>query len=162
MRDAGYRFLGDDLVVLADRDDHLEVLVGKQRCAIRQPATRFGYETKTLVDLGDSAVPATSRVTAVVRVSIHPAAAPALTPPAPLSLTERLRLAENLARYITGTPTPLSLEPRVYAPVYPLDHPDCAAARAAVICRIADIGLRYLHAPAASHAVGLIKELLGT
>lgn len=155
----GYPPLGDDLIVLATRPERLEVLAGKQIATVRQPGAVLGYETKTAVHLGQPTTPVVP-VALVVRVGIHPAARPAMVTGTPLSVTERLRLAENLARYITGTPTPLTLEPEVYAPVYPLDTPACTGARATVIRQIADVGLCYLHAPCAHQAAGMIEELL--
>lgn len=155
----GYLPLGDDLIVLATRPERLEVWTGKQIATVRQPGAVLGYETKTAVHLGQPATPVAG-VALVVRVGIHPAARRAMVAGTPLSVAERLRLAENLARYITGTPTPLTLEPEVYAPVYPLDNPACAGTRAAVIRQIADVGLCYLHAPSAHQAAGMMEELL--
>ncbi|MBV9163785.1 MAG: hypothetical protein JO281_20045 [Pseudonocardiales bacterium] len=155
----GYPLCGDDLVVLATHPERLEVWAGKQVVAVRQPGVLFGYETKTAVHCGQFATPVVP-VALVVRVGIHPSAQPTIVAGTPLSVTERLRLAENLARYITGTPTPLMLEPEVYAPVYPLDDPACATTRAAVIRQIADVGLCYLQAPSAQQAAGMIEELL--
>lgn len=155
----GYLLCGDDLSMLATRPERLEVWAGKQVATVRQPGALLGYQTKTAVHRGQPATPVVP-VALVVRVGIHPSARPAIVAGTPLSVTERLRLAENLARYITGTPTPLTLEPEVYAPVYPLDTPACATTRATVIRQIADVGLCYLHAPSAHHAVGMIEELL--
>ncbi|MGH3719436.1 MAG: hypothetical protein ACRDRI_11485 [Pseudonocardiaceae bacterium] len=157
---AGYRFLGDDLVVLALTAEGLDAHAGRRRCAVRDPRAVFGYETKSLVHLGDPDAPPAAPVSLVVRLSIHPDTAPVLTPVGPLSLAERLRLAENLARYITGTPTPLRVEPHTYAPVYPLDDPARAVTRATVIDRIGALGVRYLHAPTPRHAAGLIERLM--
>jgi hypothetical protein len=155
----GYLPLGDDLIVLATCPERLEVWAGKQIATVRQPGAVLGYENKAAVHLGQPATPVAG-VALVVRIGIHPAAQRAMVAGTPLSVGERLRLAENLARYITGTPTPLTLEPEVYAPAYPLDNPACAAARTAVIRQIAHVGLCYLHAPSAHQAVGMIEELL--
>lgn len=153
----GYRLLGDDLIVLAARPDGLEVLAGRQIAAVRQPGAILGYETKSCVDLA-TAASGSVPVALAVRVGVHPSAVAAVTAGTPLSVVERLRLAENLARYITGTPTPLCLDPEVHAPVYPLDSPACARTRAAVIRQLADVGLHYLHAPTAEQAAGMIEE----
>jgi hypothetical protein len=163
----GYRFLGDDQVVLAaDPADGIGVLPGRRRCAVRQVTGRLGYEAKQIVDL--DAIPAADvpasgfPVATVIRVSIHPATTPMVTEPAPLSLTEQLRLAENLARYIAGVVTPLATTPVVCAPVYPLDDPTTAAARSRLIERIGTLGLRYLHAPTADRAAAAIAALTET
>jgi hypothetical protein len=164
----GYRFLGDDQVVLAavDPAGGIGVLPGRRRCAVRQVTGRLGYEAKQIVDL--DAIPAADvpasgfPVATIIRVSIHPATTPIVTEPAPLSLTEQLRLAENLARYIAGVATPLATTPVVYAPVYPLDDPTTAAARSRLIERIGTLGLRYLHAPTADQAAAAIAALTET
>lgn len=160
----GYRFLGDDQVVLtaADPAGEIGVLPGRRRCAVRQVTGWLGYETKQIVDLDvlPADVPASGfPVATVIRVSVHPATTPMVTDPASLSLTEQLRLAENLARYITGMVTPLATAPVVYAPVYPLDDPTTAEARSRLIERIGTLGLRYLHAPTAGQAAAAIAAL---
>jgi hypothetical protein len=163
----GYRFLGDDLVVLTGTDPAggVGVLPGRRRCAVRQGAGRLGYEAKHIVDLGVlpalDVPPAGFSVATVARVSIHPAATLVVTEPAPLSLTEGLRLAENLARYISGVVTPLATDP-VYAPVYPLDDPTAATTRSRLIERIGALGLRYLHAPTAEQAAAAVVALAAT
>jgi hypothetical protein len=156
----GYRLLGDDLIVLAARPEGLEVLAGKQLAALRHPGAILGYTPKPCVDLADSATPRSAPVALAVRVGVHPATVAAVTAATPLSVLERLRLAENLARYITGTPTPLCLDPEVHAPVYPLDSPACAQTRARVIRQLAELGLRYLYAPTPQRAAGMIEELI--
>ncbi len=138
----------------------MDVYAGRRRCAVRDTRAVFGYETKSLVHLGDPDAPTAGTAALVVRLSVHPDTAPALAAAGPMPLAERLRLAENLARYITGIPTPLSVEPHTYAPVYPLDDPACAATRSTVIDRIDALGLRYLHAPTARHAARLIEQLM--
>jgi hypothetical protein len=156
----GYRLLGDDLIVLAARPHGLEVLAGKRLVAVRDPGAILGYEPKPCVDLTDPAAPRSAPVALAVRLGVHPAAVAAVVAGTPLSVGERLRLAENLARYITGTPTPLCLDPEVHAPVYPLDSPGCAQTRTMVIRQLADVGLRYLYAPTARRAAEMIEELI--
>lgn len=156
----GYRLLGDDLIVLAARPHGLEVLAGKKITAVRDPEVIRGYEPKPCVDLTDPSAPRSAPVVLAVRLAVHPGAVAMVAAGTPLSVGERLRLAENLARYITGTPTPLRLDPEVHAPVYPLDSPACAQTRTMVIRQLAELGLRYLYAPTAHQAAGMIEELI--
>jgi hypothetical protein len=158
---AGWLFLGDDLIILEDHPDGLRVRAGRQRAAIRQSVNGFGYEPKTAASLADLDAPTHAGVALTVRVSVFPGASPLVTAASPLSLNERLRLAENLGRYISGVVTPLSLEPEVYAPVYPLDEPACAATRSRIIRNIERTGLWYVQAPSADHAADLIGKQLG-
>ena len=158
--DKRYRLLGDDLIILAHRDDGLEVMAGRKLAAVRRVNAVLGYEAKRLVDIAELTVPGPVRIATVVRVSVHPAVTvPTAVLGTPLSVVERLRLHENLARYIAGTPTPLTLEPDVYGPVYALDTPACAATRAMVIDQLGGLAFHYVHAPTAEHAAGMIEEL---
>ncbi|MCI2421144.1 hypothetical protein MOQ72_27240 [Saccharopolyspora sp. K220] len=160
--DRGWRPLGDDLLILTTSNDAPYVVAGKRTSAVRQPGgARHGYETKALYDLGPHDPAKPELITAVVRLSIHPGTLPTTSiKPVRLSLVERLRLAENFGRYISGLPTPLALAPEVCAQVYPLDHADAAAARTALIAAINTLGLSYLQAPYAHTSADLIEELI--
>lgn len=152
----GRPIIGDDLVLLAlDGGQALRVLAGKRLARVRDPAA--GYEAKSDVSLPESA-PEAARVAAAVRVSVHPhVRTPRRAEGTPLSVVDRLRLHENVGRYIAGLPTPLSLDPAVAGPVYPLDDGECADVRSEIIARLP---LTYLHAPTPEVAAGLIEEMI--
>jgi hypothetical protein len=96
----------------------------------------------------------------VVRLAVHPAlTTPALTPAMPLSVNERLRLHELLARYISGLPTPLNGVTGVpYGPVWPLDTPALARWRSHLITRLAVCRFDYLYAPGPQTAADLLAK----
>jgi hypothetical protein len=158
----GWQPVGDDLILLATNDSgELWVPAAKRVTAVRTPRPGMhGYESKSVVDIGSALVLPPRPVALVARLSVHPGAAALLRTGSPLRAVERLRLAENLARYITGTVTPLALTPEVCAPVYPFDTAAAVATRAALITAIEHTGLRYLQAPSPDHAADLLQELI--
>src|SRR5262249_4949431 len=151
--DRGWTHAGDDLVVLAEQDGVLMVFPGKPTAAFRTGAAASVHQPKPVCDLipfADSAAP----LERVIRLDIHPQTRTGqLISAKPFSPNEYLRLHENLARYISGIPTPLTgVKGPPYGPVWPLDTPDCAAWRAHLITRLEHYPFDYLAAPGPNSA----------
>ncbi|GIH67841.1 phosphoenolpyruvate carboxykinase (ATP) [Sphaerimonospora thailandensis] len=154
----GWVHAGDDLVVIGqDDNDGLVVWPGKPTAAIRDPGRPLAPKPQCVLE-PFAAGPA--RLSRIVRLAVHPALATAsLTPAQPLSVNERLRLSENMARYISGLPTPLGgITGAPYGPVWPLDTPACARWRSHLITQIADCRFDYVYAPCPQTAADLLIE----
>jgi hypothetical protein len=149
---------GDDLVVLAeDSDGSLAVWPGKPTAAIRDPRRPLAPKpTRGLTPFAAGPAP----LGWIMRMAVHPGfSAASLTSAVPLSVNERLRLHEGLARCISGLPTPLTgVSEPPYGPVWPLDTPACARWRSSLITALADYRFDYLYAPSAETAADLIAE----
>ncbi|MGH3624173.1 MAG: hypothetical protein ACRDQ5_20680 [Sciscionella sp.] len=163
----GYRPAGDDLVVLRLSGGGVDLFPGNRSAAVRGPAMpdTLYYEAKQHVRLDHqhSFLAAPVPVTHVVRISVH-AAAPGviLTKAARLSLGERLRLHENLGRYVSGLPTPLTVDDTgCYGPVLCIDNPACAQMRRDLIEQLGHISFYYLQARSAAEAAQLIAKEVG-
>lgn len=158
LAERGWLHAGDDLVVLAESDNgDLMVWPGKPTAAIRDPLQALA--PKPLCDLEPFAAgPAPLRW--IVRLAVHPSGAGAsLKSAVPLSVNERLRLYEGLARYISGLPTPLTgITSAPYGPVWPLDTPACAQWRANLIAALNNHRFDYLYAPNACAAADLLTK----
>ncbi|MHC3393953.1 hypothetical protein ACLQ2E_31495 [Streptomyces lavendulocolor] len=154
----GWTHAGDDLVVLGESDDGtVAVWPGKPTAAVRDPGRPLAPKPhRALEPFAAGPVP----LAWVVRVAVHPALSTAsLTPAAPLSVNERLRLHELLGRYISGLPTPLTGVTGVpYGPVWPLDTPALARWRSHLIARLAGGRFDYLHAPGPDTAADLLTK----
>lgn len=154
----GWTQAGDDLVVLGETTDGmLAVWPGKPTTAVRDPARPLAPKPhRVLEPFATGPAP----LAWVARLAVHPALATAsLTPAVPLSVNERLRLHENLARYISGLPTPLNGTAGIpYGPVWPLDTPDLARWRGHLIARLAGCRFDYLHAPGPETAAYLLTK----
>lgn len=158
----GWIHAGDDLVVIAEDENELSLLPGKQVAALRQADPvlwQFPKPTTALTPFVDGAVP----LAAVVRLTLHPTVAtPGTVPAVPFSKNERLRLHEAFARYLSGLPTPLTApDAPAYGPVWPLDSPELARWRTHLIARLEQHPYHYAYAPDAQSAADLIaKEVL--
>ncbi|WP_103529556.1 hypothetical protein [Streptomyces sp. SM12] len=154
----GWLHAGDDLVVLAQQatSGGLEILPGKPVAAIRDRLRPL--DPKPLLDLAPFAT-AAAPLTRIVRLAVHPHAPPALRPATPLSGTERLRLHEGLARYISGLPTPLTgVADTPHSPVWPLDTAALARWRTDLLTRLEQHRFDYLTAPDAESAADLLTK----
>ncbi|MEV5879379.1 hypothetical protein AB0L75_35180 [Streptomyces sp. NPDC052101] len=157
----GWMHAGDDLVVLGEAGHELLVMPGKPTAAVRPAATDAFYQPKPVVDLRDAFETEPSAVALVVRVAVHPNSQTLVAPATPFSTAELLRLHENLARYITGLPTPINgLTGTPVATTWPLDTPQCATWRAELIRALERSRYVYLHAPTAEAAADLIEGLM--
>ncbi|MEV7471892.1 hypothetical protein AB0O20_36220 [Streptomyces kronopolitis] len=153
----GFTHMGDDLVVLGERDGTVTVLPGKRTAAVRPADPALGDAPKPVVELRpfrDTPAP----LGQIVRVTVHPRATEArLTRATPFSGNEYLRLHENLARYISGIPTPLDgIAEAPYGRVWPLDTPACARWRCHFISLLESSRFDYLYAPDPERAADLI------
>lgn len=158
LAERGWIHAGDDLVVLAGlRNGCLVVWPGKPTAAVRDPLQPLA--PKLLRDLEPFAADSAS-LEWIVRMAVHPSLPDAsLTPAVPLSVNERLRLHEALARYISGLPSPLTgVEGTPYGPVWPLDTPACAHWRSHLIAALERCRFDYLHAPDAETAADLLTH----
>ncbi|GAA3733315.1 hypothetical protein [Salinactinospora qingdaonensis] len=158
LAERGWTHAGDDLVVLGEyHEGVLAVWPGKPTAALRDQLQPLAPKPQQALE-PFAAGPAPLGWT--VRLAVHPRLATAsLAPATPLSVNERLRLHENLARYIAGLPTPLNgVDGMPYGPVWPLDTPDCARWRSHLIPRLADTRFDYLHAPNPEEAADLLAE----
>jgi hypothetical protein len=154
----GWVHAGDDLVVLGERDDGtVSVWPGKPSAAVRAPARPLASKPLRVLE-PFAAGPAP--LVWVVRLAVHPTLRTAtLSPAVPLSVNEKLRLHELLARYISGLPTPLAgVDTVPYGPVWPLDTPALARWRTGLISRLAARRFDYLHAPDAETAADLLTR----
>jgi hypothetical protein len=93
-------------------------------------------------------------------MAVHPdLATSTLMPAVPLSANERLRLHENLGRYISGLPTPLSGVGGVpYGPVLPLDTPALARWRSHLVAMLETCQFDYLYAADPQTAADMLTE----
>ncbi|GAQ54830.1 hypothetical protein [Streptomyces acidiscabies] len=160
LAERGWIHAGDDLVVLgASGDGTVEVWPGKPTAAVRDPQQPLAPKAQL------SLFPFTagpSPLAWVVRVAVHPVLRTrSLTPAVPLTLNERLRLHELLARYISGLPTPLGVTGMPYGTVWPLDSPALARQRHELIHLLAACRYDYLHAPDAQTAADLLDKEAG-
>lgn len=155
LAERGWTHAGDDLVVLGhDGDGQLTVWPGKPTAAVRDPARPLA--PKPLRDL-DPFATASAPVAWIIRLATHPDLASSLTSAVPLSVNERLRWHEGLARYISGLPTPLTgVAGAPYGPVWPLDSARCARWRSDLIAGLQQTRFDYLHAPTAQAAADLL------
>ncbi|MGW4890083.1 hypothetical protein [Streptomyces murinus] len=154
----GWTYAGDDLVVLGEPGDGgLAVWPGRPTAAIRDPDRPLAPKPRHLLEPFATGPASLARV---VRVAVHPALAQAsMTPAVPLSVNERLRLHEMLARYISGLPTPVTGVSGVpYGPVWSLDTPDLARWRSHLITALAGCRFDYLHAPDPETAADLLAK----
>ncbi|MEO5875630.1 MAG: hypothetical protein ABIS86_09805 [Streptosporangiaceae bacterium] len=151
----GWTHAGDDLVVIGqDGDGRLAAWPGRPTAAVRDPARPLA--PKPLRDLSPFATVA-APVAWIIRLATHPDLASSLTSATPLSLNERLRWHEGLARYISGLPTPLTGVAGVpYGPVWPLDSARCAHMRSDLIAGLHHTRFDYLYAPTARAAADLL------
>lgn len=162
LAERGWRHAGDDLVVLGEGSGKcLVVWPGKPTAALRDPARPL--TPKPQRDL-DPFTTDPAPLGWVVRVAVHPSLTTAsLAPALPLSVNERLRLHENLARYISGLPTPLNGVTGVpYGPVWPLDTPACARWRSRLVTQLASCRFDYLYAPGPNTAADLLAKEAST
>lgn len=158
LAERGWVHAGDDLIVLGERGDGtIAVWPGKPTAAVRDPARPLAPKPQRALE-PFAAGPAP--LAQVVRIAVHPTlATAALTPAAPLSVNERLRLHEMLARYISGLPTPLNgVTGMPYGPVWPLDTPALACWRSHLITRLATCRFDYLYAPGPETAADLLTK----
>jgi len=156
----GWTHAGDDLVVLAAaRNGGVEVWPGKPTAAVRDPDQPLAPKPHlSLSPFADGPSPRAW----VVRIAVHPhLRSPSLASTVPLSLTERLRLHELLARYISGLPTPLDVTGMPYGTVWPLDGPALARRRRELIHQLTECRYDYLHAPDAQSAADLLAKEAG-
>jgi non-ribosomal peptide synthetase component F len=154
----GWMHAGDDLVVLGERGEGtVSVWPGKPTAAVRDPARPLAPKPQRALE-PFAADPAP--LVWVVRMAVHPTLTTAtLTAGAPLSVNEKLRLHENLARYISGLPTPVGgVEAVPYGPVWPLDTPALARWRSHLITRLATCRFNYLYAPGPEVAADLLTN----
>lgn len=162
-RGHGFTHAGDDIVIIRECADGHVVLPGKPTAALRVRSRHF-YAPKQIVSLDtDGFLVGDARVGLTVRIAVHPDAVPKTVPAVPLSLNERLRLHENLARYISGLPTPVSGATDIpYGPVWPLDTRACTATRRRMIEQLSNSPFAYVYAPTATEAAALIVEAMNT
>jgi len=156
LAERGWTHAGDDLVVLGE-DGTLAVWPGKPIAAIRDPVRPLAPKShRALAPFAAGPAP----LSWVVRLAVHPVLDTApLTSAVPLSVNEKLRLHELLARYICGLPTPLNgVIEMPYGPVWPLDTPALARWRSHLITRFAGYRFNYLHAPDAETAADLLTK----
>ncbi|MEW2615141.1 hypothetical protein AB0937_34155 [Streptomyces sp. NPDC047880] len=153
----GWLHGGDDLVVLEGAEAGAAVWPGKPTAAVRAPARPLDPKPQHSLR---PFVTGPAPLGRIVRVAVHPElTAASLTPARPLSVNERLRLHENLARYISGLPTPLNgVSGMPYGPVWPLDTPALARWRSHLIATLAASRFDYLHAPDAETAADLLAK----
>lgn len=158
LAERGWVHAGDDLVVLGEnRTSDLVVWPGKPTAALRNPARPLASKPQRVLEpFATGPAP----LAWVVRVAVHPClSTTSLTRATPLSVNERLRLHENLARYISGLPTPLKgVTGALYGPVWPLDTPACARWRSHLITQLASCRFDYLHAPDPQTAADLLTK----
>lgn len=157
----GWTHAGDDVVVLGESDDgRVSVWPGKPTAAIRDPARPLAPKPQLALEPFATGLAPLARV---VRMAVHPALDTAsLTPAAPLSVNEWLRLHETLGRYISGLPTPITGVAGVpYGPVWPLDSPALARWRSHLIARLAVGQFDYLYAPDPDTAADLLTKEAG-
>ncbi|MFH7340608.1 hypothetical protein [Streptomyces sp. KHY 26] len=152
----GWTHAGDDLVVIGATDSgRLAVWPGKATAAVRDPARPLAPKAQLfLASFASGPAP----LTWIVRLAVHPAlTTKSLTPAVPLTVNERLRLHEMLARYISGLPTPLTgVTGAPYGPVWPLDTSALARWRSHLITALASCRYDYLHAPNPEAAADLL------
>lgn len=154
----GWTHAGDDLVVLGESDDGtVQVWPGKPTAAVRDPARPLAPKPQRALE--PFAV-GPALLVRIVRMAVHPVLVTAsLTPAVPLSVNERLRLHEMLARHISGLPTPITGVTGVpYGPVWPLDTPALARWRSHLIARIAGCRFDYLYAAGPETAADLLAK----
>ncbi|MFC0599251.1 hypothetical protein [Streptomyces palmae] len=158
LAERGWTHAGDDLVVLGESGEGtVEVWPGRPTAAVRDPARPLAPKPQRALE-PFAAGP--GPLAWVVRLAVHPVLVTAsLTPALPLSVNERLRLHEMLARYISGLPTPLGGVTGVpYGPVWPLDTPALARWRSRLIAAMANCRFEYLHAPSPETAADLLTK----
>ncbi|MET9418860.1 hypothetical protein ABZY03_32665 [Streptomyces klenkii] len=154
----GWTHAGDDLVVLGQSSDGtVQVWPGKPTAAVRDPARPLDPKPQQALK-PFAADPAP--LARIIRMTVHPTLLTAsLTPAVPLTANERLRLHENLGRYISGLPTPVSgVAPMPYGPVWPLDTPALARWRSHLIATLASYQFDYLYAAGPEKAADLLTK----
>lgn len=147
----GWTHAGDDLVVIGEDNAGLAaVWAGKPTAAVRDPRQPLAPKAvRELTPFADGPAP----LGRVVRLAVHPGLPLSLAPAVPLTVNEKLRLHEALARQISGLPTPLAgLGTVPYGPVWPLDAPELARWRSSLLSRLAACRFDYLYAPDAESA----------
>jgi hypothetical protein len=95
---------GDDVIALRCIDDSLQVLPSKRVATVRGPARHSVLRDQSQVQL-DMRCPFLERpapITHIFRVNVHPGSTALLLQAHGLSVGERLRLHENLGRYLSG------------------------------------------------------------
>ena len=162
--DRGYALAGDDIVVLRRRLHGLELLPGTRSSAVRGPP-RHGalyYETKRRVALSETYPVLHSPVALakVFRVNVNVAARETkLQRVVSLSFAERLRLHENIGRYISGLPTPLVVDADgCYGRVLEIDCATCAATRRDLMKALGATPFYYLQTRCAVEAAAAIAS----
>ncbi|MDJ0344194.1 hypothetical protein QMK19_29185 [Streptomyces sp. H10-C2] len=157
LAERGWVHAGDDLVVLEGDGEAVVVWPGKPTAAIRDPDRPLAPKPQRGLE---PFATGPARLGRIVRMAVHPSLTTAsLTPAVPLSVNERLRLHENLARYISGLPTPLTgVDAAPYGPVWPLDTAALARWRTSLITALENHRFDYLYAPGAEAAADLLAE----
>ncbi|MFF4647753.1 hypothetical protein [Streptomyces sp. NPDC001389] len=157
----GWTHAGDDLVVIREDAGRLDVMPGKPTAAVRLHDGAAFYEPKPALDLRDGFASGPTAAALFVRLAVHPDARPHATAAVPFSGNEMLRLHENLSRYISGLPTPLSgLGGAPCGRVWQIDSTACARWRAHLISVMEKHPFFYVYAPTAEAAADLIEGLM--
>ncbi len=151
---------GDDLLVLRSGPGHLELLPSRRAATVRGAGhgeLYYEHKYRQLLD-HDEFLRLPTKIDRVVRVNVHcGAAAPAVRQLIRPPDIERLRLHENLGRYISGLPTPLGLTDRATeGRVWPLDDDRCAALRNHIIELLCKAPFHVVQARSAEEAAELI------
>lgn len=158
---------GDDLIALHLTRDGVELLPSKRIAAVRGPSRppALYYETKRTVALDGefSFLQTPARVDWIFRVNVHSGSeSNVLERSDKLTIGERLRLHENLVRYIGGLATPLILDSgAVYGPIPALDDEACASFRSALVESLGQTPFFYLQGKTAEDAAQLIRSTCG-
>lgn len=163
-----YRLLGNNLVIVENSDKFprlasgTHVLVAREatlasipalakvnQCLLSVGNETHGREDKIMLTpekLGIKTAEPLSEIGVVVRVNIHPAQSEAIRVTGVTDgLTERLRLFENLSRYIRGVTTPLALtESHISGYIPSLDNPILSSMRNQLIERLLKLPFYYI------------------
>lgn len=165
---AGYGLVGNNVVIVKDSDKFPSLVSGTHALIIRQATlesipslvkvkqdlisageTIHGRESKislTPEKIGIKVIQSPSEIGIVVRVNIHPGQSDAVSVTEVTDgLTERLRLFENLSRYIRGVTTPLALtESHISGYIHCFDNPILSSMRNQLIERLLKLPFYYI------------------
>jgi hypothetical protein len=168
LRKAGCLAVGDDLVILRRGNDGVVYLrPGKTTAMVRcSHQDKHYYERKRKVTLRRRGfLKREARLGMVVRLNVHSAVTATWVQMIGLDRTqELLRLHENVGRYISGLPTPLTLtRVAAFCPVLSLDTAETAEFRSRLVSSLLALPFYYLEAATANEAaegvIGLFKRL---
>jgi hypothetical protein len=158
---------GDDIIVLKlDNKCIVKLRPGKRVASVRGSNIKGGksfYEIKRHISLSNlNFLESDTPLALVVRVNVHSdCSCPNMQCISNASTVERLRLHENIGRYISGLPTPLVINKTFsFCPILPLDTNETALFRSRLVSSLIKLPFYYLEVRTADEAATAILNLV--